>query len=123
MDMKAVLDRIEAWIAERNNAGERVSISSLSREATGSPDTIRNWIRARDSGRRIGGTALKVEQIAKAMGVSQHWLITGDGVVPSGRSEDLDAEIVACLVLLTEQEKELLLAAAQGFAARHRPEG
>ncbi|VDC28246.1 hypothetical protein XINFAN_02022 [Pseudogemmobacter humi] len=77
--MLAILARIEAWIADRRGSGDMVTVSSLGKRATGSPDTIRNWIRSRDAGQRIGATALKVEQVAHAMGVSAEWLIAGEG--------------------------------------------
>lgn len=90
MDMKAVLDRIEGWIARQNEAGDKVSVSSLSRKATGSPDTIRNWIRSRESGGEIGGTVLKVKQVAKAMKVSPEWLATGEGDETDGWLPSVD---------------------------------
>lgn len=90
MDMKAVLARIEDWIARQNEAGNRVSVASLSRKATNSPDTIRNWIRQRNDGKSIGATALKVQQVAGAMGVNADWLITGEGEPGTGQTLTAD---------------------------------
>lgn len=84
MDILAALNRIERWIAEQKAAGNDISIASLSRMATGSNDTVRNWLRARDAGRKVGATLETVKKVAAAMGVSSDWLVSSeDGLDPA----------------------------------------
>ena len=115
MDMNAVINRIAERIDELKAAGRQVSERSISVEATGSPDTIRNWRRSLQSGRESGATTVKLQQVAKALGVTPEWLMVG------GTNDDRAlaiAEIVALLRELEPEEIEMLRAAAEGVRAR-----
>lgn len=79
MNMVEVLSRIEKWIEAEKSANRPMSARSLSMKALGSTDTIRNWIRSRDNGNQIGATERSVTAVARAMGVSEVWLRTGEG--------------------------------------------
>ncbi|QCP88118.1 XRE family transcriptional regulator [Cereibacter sphaeroides] len=66
--------------------------------------------------------------IADYLGVSVNDLLDPDDpalpAAPESRTgNDLDDEIIAHLDLLTEPEKQLLLAAARGFSAQRKGEG
>lgn len=75
MDFEAILDRIEAKVAEQGMSARAVSMI-----ATGSGDTIRNWQRARrEKGTIPGMNARSITAIAKALGVSAEWLTYGTG--------------------------------------------
>lgn len=116
MDMIEVLKRIHERIAQANERGEKWSMRSLSLQATGSPDTIRNWERATKAGKRVGANVDTVRKVANALSVSEEWLLTGEGTTSPARPE-IDAEIMRHLDLLTDEEKRFLLAAARGYAA------
>ncbi|WP_304615863.1 hypothetical protein [Paracoccus sp. (in: a-proteobacteria)] len=113
--MNAVINRIAERIGELNAAGRQVSERSISVEATGSPDTIRNWRRSLQRGGESGATTVKLQQVAKALGVTPEWLMVG------GTNDDRAlaiAEIVALLRELEPEEIEMLRAAAEGVRAR-----
>lgn len=120
MDMIAIIGRIDSWAAAKKAAGEPVSDRKISIDATGSPDTIRNWRRAIDAGREAGANVDTLRKVAAGMKVPPEWLITGDSGDSEVARSSLDGAIIAHLDLLTEQEKALLLAAAEGFAARRQ---
>lgn len=73
MEMKSVLAKIDVMLAKRGT-----SAAAISREATGSPDTIRNWRRRVDKGQEPGASTATLEPIARSLGVPVEWL-TGDG--------------------------------------------
>jgi len=74
MDMRTVLHRIEI---RRQELG--VSEAALSRRATGSTDTIRNWRRRVERGdEKAGASTVTLEKVAEALGRTVQWLY-GDG--------------------------------------------
>lgn len=73
MDMHKILARIDARIAEMGT-----NPSAVSRKATGSPDTIRNWKRRADRGEMPGASTVTLQPIADALDVPLDWLI-GNG--------------------------------------------
>ena len=73
MDMKGILERIDKRIAERDT-----SAAAVSKAATGSPDTIRNWQRNLKDGKDAGATLTKVAQVANVLGFSMWELISGE---------------------------------------------
>lgn len=79
MDMHTVLQRIEV---RRVELGE--TEAAISRRATGSPDTIRNWRRRLESGNsKFGASSVTLEKVAAALGRSVQWL-TGEGPASEG---------------------------------------
>jgi hypothetical protein len=122
MDMNAILERISARIDEMNAEGIRTSFASVSKTATGSPDTIRNWQRAVASGKRGGATTTKIGEIARALRVSPDWLLTGEGT-SINPDNDIVAEIIDLLPELEPEELRMLRAAARGFRDQRQEEG
>lgn len=119
--MNDVLARIETRIRELAETGKPVSERSISLEATGSPDTIRNWRRAASSGKLSGASTTKMQQVANALGVSVDWLMMGDKGVDDAHSRAI-GEIVHLLRELDQSELEILRAAAEGIHARRHGE-
>jgi len=64
MDMKAILQAIEQRLDEL-----KLKPATVSRDATGSPDTIRNWQRAVKDGHEPGGTVKSLLAVADAVGL------------------------------------------------------
>jgi transposase-like protein len=122
MDMIAVINRIEARINELRSSGRAISERSVSVEATGSPDTIRNWRRAAQTGKKAGATTIKLQQVASALGVTPEWLMIGDTQDNDTRALAI-AEILALLRELEPEELEMLRAAAEGVHARRHKAG
>lgn len=73
MDIKGILDRIDA-VTERTGDSDR----AVSLRAGLSADAIRNWRRAQREGRDAGANKRSVEAIAHALGVSPDWIETGE---------------------------------------------
>src|SRR5690554_1556525 len=74
MDMRTVLHRIEI---RRVELGE--TEAAISRRATGSPDTIRNWRRRLERGdSNFGASSVTLRKVATALGRSVQWL-NGEG--------------------------------------------
>ena len=119
MEMIRVIERIERRIQDLAAQGRRVSERSVSIDATGSPDTIRNWRRSAATGKAAGASTVKLQQVADALGVSLNWLILGDEGADDSRSQAI-AEIVELLRELDPAELEILRAAAKGVHDRHR---
>jgi transcriptional regulator with XRE-family HTH domain len=80
MQMQAILDRISGRRAELG-----LSEAALS-EKGGSRDLIRNWRRALDKGQVINARYDSLALIARALNVSEDWLIHGKGEV---KAEDI----------------------------------
>lgn len=122
MKLQQILDRIDQAMTAARSDGREVSDRSVSIAASGSGDLIRNWRRSSKSGRTATATLDKITKVAAALNVSADWLMTGEGDPrDQPRVSALDAGIMAQLDQLTDQEKALLLAAAQGMiAARGR---
>ena len=114
-----MLDRIKDRIEDLKAQGQSVSERSISMDATGSPDTIRNWRRAVAAGKAAGATTSKLAQVAQALGVTAEWLMSEQPNQPDSRSETI-AEIVGLLRELDPAELEMLRAAAHGVHARRR---
>ena len=72
MDLKGILDRIDA-VQEKTSDTDR----AVSLRAGLSADAIRNWRRAAREGRDAGANKRTVEALANALGVSPVWLETG----------------------------------------------
>lgn len=119
MEMTNVIARIETRIRELAASGKQVSERSVSLDATGSPDTIRNWRRAAQSGKIAGASTIKLQQVAAALGVSVDWLMNGDPSSDDAHEQAI-AEIVSLLRELDISELEILRAAAEGVRARHQ---
>ena len=73
MEMRKILARIEARLYEMGYTAAYVS-----REATGSPDTIRNWRRRVAKGESPGASTATLQPIAIALKVPLDWLL-GNG--------------------------------------------
>ena len=115
MEMTEILARLDAWIAQQKADGASVSDQSLSLEATGSKDTIRNWRRAMRTCKESGATLDKLASVARAMRVSESWLIHG---IDLQSHAVVDARMAQALRELTPTELDFLLAAAEGMLAR-----
>lgn len=78
MEMKVILDRIEGRLKDMG-----MSAASASREATGSPDTIRNWHRALRDGKDAGATLTKLSQLAQVLNINLTELLGGESPAPA----------------------------------------
>ena len=74
MDMKALVQRIDQRLEELG-----LTAAEVSRRATGSADTIRNWKRAAEKGGSGGATVTKLEPVARVLSTPVSWLMGGDG--------------------------------------------
>lgn len=117
--MKAIITRIQLRIDQMNEAGAKTSERAISKAATGSSDTIRNWRRGLGADKAAGATLTKLGQVAKALNVSPDWLLTGEGVV-DGHNAALISEIIDLLPELDPAELKMLRAAARGYRDQHR---
>lgn len=103
MDMAKILKRIDARIAELGT-----SRSAISRKATGSTDTIRNWER-RSGDDSAGATMPKMQSIADQLGVPLDWLLgNGDDDLEKylGANDDLAELIELYRSMTVEQRKQ-----------------
>jgi hypothetical protein len=102
MDMAKILKRIDARIAEL-----RTSRSAVSKKATGSTDTIRNWERRSDD-QAAGATIPKLQSVADQLGVPLDWLL-GNGADDLeeylGSNDDL-AELIALYHRMTVEQRK-----------------
>jgi len=88
MKIEDILKRVEQRAQERG-----LSIAAVSRRATDSPDTIRNWDRAVRRGDTFNPTTRTLQRVAQALDVSYAWLTTGvDAPDQPGLAEG-DAEL------------------------------
>lgn len=78
MEIQTLLRRIDLRLAQLDRTEAEVS-----RRATGSPDTIRNWRRRAKQSDDPGVSVKKLEAVAEELGVTPRWL-QGEG------SEDYD---------------------------------
>jgi phage repressor protein C with HTH and peptisase S24 domain len=72
MDLKGILDRIDAVTEKTGDTDRAVSL-----RAGLSADAVRNWRRAAREGRDAGANKRTVEALANALGVNPDWLETG----------------------------------------------
>lgn len=117
MNMKEILQRIQARIDEINEGGAGTSERAISMAATGSPDTIRNWRRGAESGKPRGATITKISQVAEALEVSPDWLLTGENPPQTPHSQ-LISDIVDLLYELEPEELRMMRATARGYRAQ-----
>lgn len=82
MNMQAILERIAARSAELG-----ISEAALSQKG-GSRDLIRNWRRALEKGQTVNARYSSLAQIARALNVSEDWLLHGKtGAALTARSD------------------------------------
>lgn len=93
MDLKAILARIDKRLAITGH-----SDASASREATGSPDTIRNWRRTVKEGSKGGATLRKIEALAPVLRTTPAWLIDEIGPEEESNVRDQSTFVAAPLV-------------------------
>jgi hypothetical protein len=73
MDMRAILDRIDAIASARNLSDRKLSLM-----AGMSGDVIRNWRRrVREEGDLVGASRRSIAAVARVLQVSPEWLLTG----------------------------------------------
>lgn len=72
MDNRAVIGRLNQRMKELE-----ISPSAVSKIATGSPDTIRNWLRSQEAGKQFTMDHKNLESVARAVGVTLSWLVNG----------------------------------------------
>jgi hypothetical protein len=93
-----VADRIRAHVEERRRDEPKYSMRALSKAAGLNPSQLTMILRRLDEGADIGHT--KIEDIARAMGRSHHWLLRGEEAptkgVRVGSLEDFE-EVAALL--------------------------
>jgi transcriptional regulator with XRE-family HTH domain len=73
MEMTKILARIEARLKDLG-----LTAGQVSRQATGSPDTIRNWKRRVAKGESPGASTATLQPVANALRVPLDWLL-GNG--------------------------------------------
>ena len=84
MDMREILARVDARQAELKWTDRKISI-----EAGLSDDAIRNWRRRVARGETGGANVRSLEAVAKTLGVSTEWLVSGEGAMAGLPSDDL----------------------------------
>jgi transcriptional regulator with XRE-family HTH domain len=70
MQMKKILDRLHGQLRVKG-----LSAAAVSRQATGSPDTIRNWERRAKADKNPGASSVTLGAIAEVLGVPIDWLM------------------------------------------------
>jgi transcriptional regulator with XRE-family HTH domain len=78
MQLSAILERISAHIAQT-----AMTEAELSRRATGSGDTIRNWRRAVRDGKPLAPKIDTITAVARALGLEPSELINGPDAEPA----------------------------------------
>ncbi|WP_090848764.1 hypothetical protein [Paracoccus alkenifer] len=122
MNITDVLIRIDERLAEMKVDGRGMSDRSLSLEATGSTDTIRNWRRQATGAKPTAGANIAtIAKVARALNVSADWLLTGEGERSLPQSQII-SDIIQALPELTPVELETVRAAVLGLRDRHPPE-
>jgi len=84
MDMREILRRVEARLAKLG-----MTAAAASREATGSPDLIRNWQRAVRAGKNPGASTQTISSLAAVLRTNVPWLTE-----ELGEEEALDANLM-----------------------------
>lgn len=121
MNITDVLIRIDERLAELKADGRAMTDRSLSLEATGSTDTIRNWRRQAKDAKPAGANIATIAKVAKALNVSADWLLTGEGERSLPQNQII-SEIIQALPQLTPVELETVRAAVLGLRDRRPPE-
>lgn len=70
MQMKKILDRLHGQLRAKG-----LTASAVSRQATGSPDTIRNWERRAKLDKNPGASSVTLGAIAEVLEVPIDWLM------------------------------------------------
>lgn len=70
MNMQEILRRVDSRLNKLD-----MKAATASREATGSPDLIRNWKRAVENGKNPGATTSTLTRLAKVLRTNVPWLI------------------------------------------------
>ena len=88
VDVVEILKIIDDWLAKTGETD-----ASLSRKATGSPDTIRNWRRSLKSGKSFGVSTKSLEGLSRVVGfdLSLQNSALGDPQHPSTEAEVREA--------------------------------
>lgn len=120
MNITDVLIRIDERLAELKADGRAMTDRSLSLEATGSTDTIRNWRRQAKDAKPAGANIATIAKVAKALNVSADWLLTGEGERSLPQNQII-SEIIQALPQLTPVELETVRAAVLGLRDRRPP--
>lgn len=113
--ISVILSRIEPLMAEL-----QFNPSSLSLKATDgrSKDLIRNWQRAVRDGKDSSARLESVAQVARALGVSDVWLSTGEGEKESINDEER-ALLAAYRAIPSDRRDQHLTAALQTLRLGH----
>lgn len=105
VDMKDVLCAIDAFQADNP-----VTDAELSRRATGSPDTIRNWRRALRNGKDVGAHVKTLLAVGRVIGVD----FAFEGTLPLIRTDDDIRAMLERIVGLTENDVEFIMRQIKG---------
>jgi SOS-response transcriptional repressor LexA len=73
MDMKTLVQRIDQRLEALG-----LTATEVSKRATGSADTIRNWKRAAAKGSKTGASVRTLEPVARVLGTKVEWLMASE---------------------------------------------
>ena len=119
MEMQKILARLH-WVL--NDRG--LTAAGVSRQATGSPDTIRNWERRAKSVKNPGATTSTLAPVAETLGVPLDWLLgTGPDDLTAYRGEMTKrARIIEIYDRLPEPLRDVALKQIAALAPASEPE-
>jgi len=103
--MRDVLNAIDAYQAQHP-----LTDAELSRLATGSPDTIRNWRRAHRAGKNAGAHVRKLQAVGRVIGVD----FALEGAQPLIRSDEEIRAVLERIVGLNENDVAFLMRQIKG---------
>jgi transcriptional regulator with XRE-family HTH domain len=116
MEMKTVLARIDLRLAALGTTD-----AAVSKKATGSQDTVRNWRRRVAKGESPSASVSKIEAISEVLGVTPEWL-QGQGPEDLDAARKEEAEIRRLIDLYRSLEPDLRPVAINRVSALVPPE-
>lgn len=118
MEMHKILARLHGLLKERG-----LTPAGVSRQATGSPDTIRNWERRAKSVKNPGVTTSTLAPVAEALDVPLDWLLgNGPDDLAAYRGETKRARIIEIYDRLPEPLRDVALKQIAALAPASEPE-
>lgn len=105
VEVRDVLRAIDAYQIENP-----ITDAELSRLATGSPDTIRNWRRAVRDGKDVGAHVKKLIAVGRVIGVD----FALEGALPLIRTDEDIRSMLERVVGLTENDVEFIMRQIKG---------
>lgn len=112
IDLGKILDQIDAELERKG-----LTAAEVSRKATGSPDTIRNWKRsyAASGGEVAAATVSKINQIEKALGIALATNAPVESVPPVYRTDAEIREVLEAIDGLPDERVDIILRLIRSF--------